>query len=61
MAKTERIFRRILSGVADRIFVRDGIEEIINLQPKGGKAKAYQVKQVRNIVVKYGLSLSHEE
>ena len=43
------------------IFFRDGIEEIINLQPKGGKAKAYQVKQVRNIIVKYGLSPSHEE
>ena len=43
------------------IFFREGIEEIINLQPKGGKAKAYQVKQVRNIIVNYGLSPSHEE
>lgn len=37
------------------IFTRDGMEEILNLQPKGGKAKAYQVKQVRNILVKYRL------
>ncbi|MDA7618318.1 MAG: type II toxin-antitoxin system HicA family toxin [Verrucomicrobiota bacterium] len=43
------------------IFFREGIEEIINLQPKGGKAKAYQVKQVRNIIVNYGLSSDHEE
>ena len=31
-----------------------GVEEIINLQPlKGGKAKAYQVKQVRMLILKY--------
>ncbi len=35
------------------IFTRDGIEEILNLQPKQSKAKPYQVKQVRNILVKY--------
>lgn len=35
------------------IFSKDGIEEIINLQPKGAKAKPYQVKQVRNIILKY--------
>jgi hypothetical protein len=37
------------------IFYMDGIAEIINLQSKSGKAKAYQVKQVRNIIVKYQL------
>nr|WP_203594576.1 type II toxin-antitoxin system HicA family toxin [Wenzhouxiangella limi] len=37
------------------IFTREGMEEILNLQPKGGKVKAYQVKQVRNILVKYRL------
>ena len=37
------------------IFTKDGIEEIINLQPKGDKAKPYQVKQVRNIILKYHL------
>jgi hypothetical protein len=39
------------------IFFREGIEEIINLQPKGQNAKPYQVKQVRNIVTKYKLSI----
>ena len=38
------------------IFVREGVEEILNLQPRGGKAKPYQVKQVRSVVVKYGLA-----
>jgi hypothetical protein len=37
------------------IFTRKGVEEIINLQPKGSKAKAYQVKQVRTILVKHRL------
>ena len=38
------------------IFFRSGIEEIINLQPKGSKCKPYQVKQVRQIIVKYKLA-----
>jgi hypothetical protein len=37
------------------IFSRAGVEEIINLQPVGAKAKAYQVRQVRNLVLRYGL------
>ena len=37
------------------IFYKDGIDEIINLQPVGKKAKAYQVKQVRQILLKYKL------
>jgi predicted RNA binding protein YcfA (HicA-like mRNA interferase family) len=38
------------------IFYKTGIEEILNIQPNGPKAKAYQVKQVREIIVKYKLS-----
>jgi hypothetical protein len=34
-----------------------GIEEIINLQPRGGKAKVYQVRQVRGIILRYDLKL----
>ena len=37
------------------IFTREGIEEILNLQPKGAKAKAYQVRQVRRVMLKYRL------
>ena len=37
------------------IFSRDGIDEIINLQPIGKMAKTYQVKQVRHIILKYKL------
>jgi hypothetical protein len=39
------------------IFSKMGVEEILNLQPKGGKAKPYQVKQIRQVIVRYGLRL----
>jgi len=55
--------RRILSklGFGERIrgshhiLWRDGVEEILNLQPNGSKAKPYQVKQVRHVILKYRL------
>lgn len=47
-------FRERIRG-DHHIFVKDGIEEILNLQPKGGKAKPYQVKQVRKVIVQYRL------
>ena len=37
------------------IYTRDGVEEIINIQPISNKAKPYQVKQVRNVILKYQL------
>ncbi|OIO02821.1 toxin HicA [Candidatus Desantisbacteria bacterium CG02_land_8_20_14_3_00_49_13] len=37
------------------IFTKDDIVEILNLQTKGAKAKPYQVKQIRNIILKYKL------
>ncbi|MCK5133973.1 MAG: type II toxin-antitoxin system HicA family toxin [Candidatus Sabulitectum sp.] len=39
------------------IFTKRGVEEIPNLQPREGKAKSYQVKQVRNIILKYDLRI----
>ena len=39
------------------IFTKGGIEEILNLQPKFGKGKAYQVKQVRDVILKYHLRI----
>ena len=35
------------------IFSMDGVEEIINIQSRAGKAKPYQVKQVRGLILKY--------
>lgn len=37
------------------IFAMTGVEEILHLQSKCGKAKPYQVKQVRRVILKYKL------
>ena len=39
------------------IYWKEGVEDIINIQPDGNKAKPYQVKQVRNIILKYHLEV----
>lgn len=38
-----------------KIFVKDGVKELLNFQNVGGKAKPYQVKQFLKIVEKYNL------
>jgi predicted RNA binding protein YcfA (HicA-like mRNA interferase family) len=42
------------------IFTKNGIEEILNIQPKNGKGKAYQVKQVREIILRYNIRIGDE-
>jgi hypothetical protein len=37
------------------IFRKAGIDEKINLQREGSEAKPYQVRQVRNVLLKYHL------
>ncbi len=45
-------------GFAERIrgdhhiFTRAGVDEILNLQPKGALAKPYQVRQVREVIIR---------
>ena len=56
---TELGFRERIKS-SHHIFSKSGIEEIINIQPEGNKAKPYQVKQVRNIILKYKLELADE-
>lgn len=38
------------------IFTQDGVAEILNLQPKNGMAKPYQVRQVRSVILAYSLA-----
>jgi hypothetical protein len=39
------------------IFTREGVVEILNLQPlPGGRAKGYQVRQIRNVIFRYKLA-----
>lgn len=39
------------------IFTKDDVEEILNLQPKDGKGKPYQVKQVRDVILRYHIRI----
>jgi hypothetical protein len=47
-------FELRVSG-SHHIFRKKGVEEKPNLQKDGNKAKPYQVKQVRNMILKYRL------
>ena len=38
------------------LFRKEGVEEKINLQRDNGKAKPYQVRQVRAVILKYHLA-----
>jgi hypothetical protein len=48
-------FQERIKG-SHHIFSRDGVAEILNLQPYSGKCKPYQVKQVRNVIINYRLA-----
>jgi predicted RNA binding protein YcfA (HicA-like mRNA interferase family) len=55
-----RLLHRL--GFAERtkgshhVFRREGLPELITLQEDGSKAKPYQVRQVRGIILKHGLA-----
>jgi hypothetical protein len=49
-------FTRRVRG-SHHIFTHGRVRDILNLQPRrGGEAKPYQVRQVRDVVVRYGLA-----
>jgi hypothetical protein len=54
MGFKEQIKRR------NRIYYRQDIEEFFNLKPKGSQAKAYQVRQIRTVILKYHLEKPNE-
>lgn len=43
------------------MFRKAGVQELINLQREGSKAKLYQVRQVRAILLKYRLAAEGED
>lgn len=63
MATLEKLMQATALGFQCRIrgdhfiYWKNGIDEIINLQPDGSKAKPYQVKQVRSLILKYHLEV----
>jgi len=47
-------FEQRIKG-SHHIFVKADVEEILNTQPKGSQAKAFQVKQISEVILKYKL------
>jgi hypothetical protein len=43
------------------IFTKEFVEEILNLQPIDSKAKAYQVRQVRGVILRHRLAGGDDE
>lgn len=43
------------------IFTKDGVEDMLNLQPRASMAKPYQVKQVRGLILRYKLGVQDVE
>ena len=39
------------------IYYKVGVAEIINIQPDGNKAKAYQVNQIRGLIIQYKMEV----
>ena len=52
-------FQERIKG-SHHIYSMTGVEEIINIQSAGSKAKPYQVKQIRNIILKYSFYLEEK-
>jgi len=48
-------FEKRIKG-SHHLFSKDGVDEIVNIQPAGNKAKPYQIKQVRVLIMKYRLA-----
>ncbi len=47
-------FQERIKG-SHHIFFRSDVSEILNIQAKGAQAKPYQVKQIRQVILRYGL------
>ena len=47
-------FEERLRG-SHHVFVRPGVEQLVNLQRDGSKAKPYQVRQVRSVILRHRL------
>jgi hypothetical protein len=63
MGKHQQLFLTIFQGRSDanigfeRAAVKSGIEEMLTLQRDGRKAKPYQVRQVRSVLLRHRLGV----
>src|SRR5687767_12268841 len=55
-------FHRVRTSGSHHVFARNGVSEIVNIQPRrDGTAKPYQLRQIRILILRYGLHLSLED
>ena len=52
-------FRERIKG-DHHFFSKTGISERVNIQPHGNKAKSYQVRQIREIILKYNMEVFYD-
>ena len=53
-------FRLSRTSGSHHIFVHPQVQELVNLQEVGGKAKPYQIRQLLGLVERYNLNLGDE-
>jgi predicted RNA binding protein YcfA (HicA-like mRNA interferase family) len=53
-------FRLDRTSGSHHIYVRSGIQQLVNIQNVGGKAKPYQVRQFLRLVERYNLKLDEQ-
>jgi hypothetical protein len=53
-------FREVGGRGGHRVFAREGVIELVNLQQDKGQAKPYQVRQIVTLVRRYDLQLVDE-
>ena len=53
-------FREVRRRESHRVFVREGVSELVNVQSEVGDAKRYQVRQITNLIRRYILKLEED-
>jgi predicted RNA binding protein YcfA (HicA-like mRNA interferase family) len=53
-------FRLMRQSGSHRIYTHAAVEELLNLQDVGGKAKPYQIRQMLRLIERYDLRLEDE-
>ena len=53
-------FREVRGRGSHRVFVREGVSELVNVQSEDGDAKIYQVRQIANLIRRYNLKLEED-
>ena len=53
-------FREVRTRGSHQIYAHPDVPQLVNLQPRHGEAKPYQIRQFLRLVERYNLSLEEE-